>query len=116
MVNCSPELGAAAMVIVKLGLESYREGKVFHFDRETMTVSDGNPSWAKAGSRCRQGRPRATRARLEGRRHGQRLVPGEVSEARRPVDERRRSGAGRRNELDARTGDSLRNRFTLLAG
>ena len=47
MVNCSPELGAAAMVIVKLGSESYREGKVFHFDRETMTVSDGNPSWAK---------------------------------------------------------------------
>ncbi len=47
MVNCSPELGAAAMVIVKLGSESYRQGKVFHFDRETMTVSDGNPSWAR---------------------------------------------------------------------
>jgi predicted dehydrogenase len=47
MVNCSPELGAAAMVIVKLGSMSYQQGKVFHFDRETMTVSDGNPSWAK---------------------------------------------------------------------
>lgn len=47
MVKCSPELGAAAMVIVKLGSKSYREGKVYHFDRDTMTVSDGNPSWAK---------------------------------------------------------------------
>jgi predicted dehydrogenase len=46
LVNCSPELGAAAMVIVKLGSESYRQGKVFHFDRQTMTVSDGDPSWA----------------------------------------------------------------------
>jgi predicted dehydrogenase len=47
MVNCSPELGTAAMVIVKLGSDSYRQGKVFHFDRDTMTVSDGNPGWAK---------------------------------------------------------------------
>ncbi len=46
-VNCSPELGAAAMVIVELGARSYREGKVFHFDRETMTVRDGDGSWAK---------------------------------------------------------------------
>jgi predicted dehydrogenase len=46
MVNCSPELGAAAMVIVKLGSESYRKGKAFHFDRETMTVSDADSSWA----------------------------------------------------------------------
>ena len=47
LVKCSPELGAAAMVIVKLGAESYRQGKVFHFDRETMKVTDGNPSWAQ---------------------------------------------------------------------
>lgn len=46
-VNCSPELGAAAMVVVKLGSRSYREGKVFHFDRDTMTFSEGNHSWAK---------------------------------------------------------------------
>ena len=36
-----------AMVIVTLGLGSYRQAKVFRCDRETMTVSDGNPSWAK---------------------------------------------------------------------
>jgi hypothetical protein len=46
-VNCSPELGAAAMVIVKLGSKSYREGKAFHFDSEKMLVSDGNGSWAE---------------------------------------------------------------------
>jgi predicted dehydrogenase len=46
-VNCSPELGAAAMVIVKLGSRSYREGKAFHFDRESMTVKDADASWAQ---------------------------------------------------------------------
>jgi hypothetical protein len=46
-VNCSPELGAAAMVIVKLGSESYRQGKAFHFDRETMTFKEADSSWAK---------------------------------------------------------------------
>jgi predicted dehydrogenase len=46
-VRCSPELGAAAMVLVKLGAKSYREGKVFHFDPQTLTVSDGNSGWAQ---------------------------------------------------------------------
>ena len=46
-VNCSPELGAAAMVVVKLGARSYREGKVFHFDRENLSFSNGDDSWCK---------------------------------------------------------------------
>jgi hypothetical protein len=46
-VNCSPELGAAAMVIVKLGAKSYREGKTYHFDGDTLTVKDADGSWAK---------------------------------------------------------------------
>jgi predicted dehydrogenase len=46
-VNCSPELGAAAMVIVKLGSESYRQGKVFHFDPATMAVKNADGSWAE---------------------------------------------------------------------
>src|SRR5882757_5685867 len=46
-VNCTPELGAAAMVIVKLGSKSYREGKAFHFDGEKMMASDGDNSWAQ---------------------------------------------------------------------
>ncbi len=46
-VNCSPELGAAAMVVVKLGAKSYREGKVFHFDADSLSYGDGDSSWAK---------------------------------------------------------------------
>ena len=45
-VNCTPELGAAAMVIVKLGSKSYREGKAFHFDGDKMIAGDGDASWA----------------------------------------------------------------------
>ncbi|PHS02976.1 MAG: oxidoreductase [Blastopirellula sp.] len=45
--NNPPDLGAAAIVTVLLGAMSYREGKVYHFDSETMTVSDGDSSWAK---------------------------------------------------------------------
>lgn len=45
-VNCSPELGAAAMTIVKLGARSYREGKVFHFDSDRMLAVDADASWA----------------------------------------------------------------------
>jgi hypothetical protein len=47
MVNCSPELGAAAMVIVKLGSESYRQGKVFHFDGATLEVKNADGSWSR---------------------------------------------------------------------
>jgi predicted dehydrogenase len=46
-VNCGPDLGAAAIVTVNLGSRSYREGKVFHFDKATNTISDGNAEWAK---------------------------------------------------------------------
>ncbi len=44
-VNNDPVLGAAAVMMVNLAVRSYREGKVFHVDREG-TVSDGDPSWA----------------------------------------------------------------------
>jgi len=46
-VNCSPELGAAAVTIVNLGARSYREGRVFSFDSGQMKVREGNSSWAK---------------------------------------------------------------------
>ncbi len=45
MVNNDPELAAAAVVLVNLAVRSYREGKVFHLDREGR-VSDGDASWA----------------------------------------------------------------------
>ena len=46
MVNNDPELGAAAITTVILGAQSYRQGKVFHFDDKTHTVQDANQSWA----------------------------------------------------------------------
>lgn len=45
--NNPPDLGAAAITVVNLGAQSYRQGKVFHFDAETGTISDGDSSWAK---------------------------------------------------------------------
>ena len=45
--NCPPDLGAAAIVTVNLGVRSYREGKAFHVDPVTHEVSDADASWAK---------------------------------------------------------------------
>ncbi|MCA8986211.1 MAG: Gfo/Idh/MocA family oxidoreductase [Planctomycetaceae bacterium] len=45
IVNNDPELAAAAVMMVNLAVRSYREGKVFHVDRQG-NVSDGNSSWA----------------------------------------------------------------------
>jgi predicted dehydrogenase len=58
-VRCSPELGAAAMVLVKLGAKSYREGKVYHFDPQTLTVSDGSADWARRWEQMSQQRASA---------------------------------------------------------
>ncbi|MCP4784459.1 MAG: Gfo/Idh/MocA family oxidoreductase [Fuerstiella sp.] len=44
-VNNDPELGAAAVMFVNLAIRSYREGKVFHVNRDGQ-VSEGNSSWA----------------------------------------------------------------------
>lgn len=46
LVKCDPELGAAAMVTVKLGSQGYRLGKVYHFAPKTLTFSEGSPGWA----------------------------------------------------------------------
>lgn len=46
LVNNSPELGAAAVMLVNLGVLSYRNGKVFQVDRDTLKVNDGDQSWA----------------------------------------------------------------------
>lgn len=46
LVNNNPELGAAAITTVILGARSYREGKVFHVDPDTLTVGEGDGSWA----------------------------------------------------------------------
>ncbi len=46
MCNNDPELGAAAITTVILGAQSYRQGKIFHFDDSDYTVHDANDSWA----------------------------------------------------------------------
>lgn len=46
MCNNPTDLGAAAIITVILGAQSYREGKIFQFDPETLTISDGSSSWA----------------------------------------------------------------------
>ena len=47
MCNNDPALGAAAITTVILGARSYREGKVFFFDQESLTVKEADSSWAK---------------------------------------------------------------------
>ena len=45
MVNNDPVLGAAAVMIANLAVQSYCEGKVFHVD-DHGNISDGDSSWA----------------------------------------------------------------------
>jgi len=47
MCNNDPALGAAAITTVILGAKSYREGKVYFFDEESLTVREADSSWAK---------------------------------------------------------------------
>jgi predicted dehydrogenase len=45
--NNPVDLAAAAIATVILGARSYREGKVFHFDADTLSIHEGDSSWAK---------------------------------------------------------------------
>jgi len=45
--NNPPDLGAAAIVLVTLGVRSYREGKAFHFDSQNLRVLDADKSWSQ---------------------------------------------------------------------
>jgi predicted dehydrogenase len=47
MCNNPTDLGAAALSTVILGAQSYRDGKVYHFDTDTLTVHEGGSDWAK---------------------------------------------------------------------
>ncbi len=46
LCNNDPLLGAAAITTVILGAQSYREGRVFHFDDKNMKFGDADSSWA----------------------------------------------------------------------
>jgi hypothetical protein len=43
---CPAETGYAAITTVNLGVDSYRQGKAYFFDKGTGKVSDADPSWA----------------------------------------------------------------------
>ena len=72
---CPAETGYAAIATVNLGVQSYREGKAYYFDKETGKVSDADESWsakwesdqprsAASPTRSWAGRPVRLRARL----------------------------------------------------
>ena len=44
---CPAETGYAAIATVNLGVDSYRYGKAYFFDKATGKVSDADESWAK---------------------------------------------------------------------
>jgi predicted dehydrogenase len=43
---CPADLGYAAITTVNLGVQSYREGKAYYFDKATGETSDADKSWA----------------------------------------------------------------------
>ncbi|QDV25576.1 Gfo/Idh/MocA family protein [Aureliella helgolandensis] len=45
--NNPPDLGAAAIAVVILGAQSYRQGNVFFVDEEHRKISTQDPGWAK---------------------------------------------------------------------
>ena len=44
---CPADLGYAAIATVNLGVDSYRSGKAYFFDKENGQVSEADESWAK---------------------------------------------------------------------
>jgi predicted dehydrogenase len=98
-VNCSPELGAAAMVIVKLGSQSYRLGKAFHFDRDALVVTDADASWAQQWEKMSHERARARHIPgWRGGDEGSKLYPKKYQELAGPwtngVDPAKKVAAG----------------------
>lgn len=60
LCNNPPDLGAAALAVVILGAQSYREGKVYFFDGEAKKVTLADSSWAKQWEKLskERGKPR----------------------------------------------------------
>jgi predicted dehydrogenase len=44
---CPPETGYAAIATVNLGVDSYRYGKAYYFDKTNGKISDADDTWAK---------------------------------------------------------------------
>ncbi len=71
LVNNNPELGAAAITTVILGAKSYREGRAFMVDKETLEIKDADASWpAQWEKRSRDGGPASHIAGWKAGDHG----------------------------------------------
>jgi hypothetical protein len=47
MVNCPPDVGAAAIVAINLAADSYRHGKVYEWDSEARKAVESGPGYAR---------------------------------------------------------------------
>ncbi len=47
MILCPADLGYAAITTVNLGVQSYREGKAYFFDKDSGKVSQADETWAQ---------------------------------------------------------------------
>ena len=93
---CPADLGYAAITTVNLGVQSYREGKAFYFNKENGKVVRrrqllGGPL-GRAQPAPRQAQPGH---RLEGRRHRLAARAPELPEARGRLDQRQGPGGKR---------------------
>jgi predicted dehydrogenase len=71
LVNNNPELGAAAITTVILGAKSYREGRAFMVDKDTLEIKDADASWpAQWEQRSRQRGPASHIAGWKAGDHG----------------------------------------------
>ena len=64
------------MTVVKLGARSYREDKVFYFDKENMSIGNGNGSWSQNWEKMSASRAKAKQiAGWQGSDRGSVLIP-----------------------------------------
>ncbi len=93
---CPADLGYAAITTVNLGVQSYREGKAFYFDKETGEVYRRRQRLGRSLGRAQQAPRQAEPGhRLEGRRRRVSAQAAGLSEARRRLGRRQGPGGDR---------------------
>ena len=80
---CPADLGYAAIATVNLGVQSYREGKAYYFDKGTGESSHADTGWsARWEERSQLARQAKPSHRLEGRRYRLAAQAPRIPEAR----------------------------------
>ena len=87
---CPPETGYAAIATVNLGVNSYRYGKAYYFDKATGKVSDADDKWAKKWEAVshERGKPQQIQGWKADPLEGSTLQPQGLPEARRRLGQR----------------------------